>query len=370
MADEYREIRPFSDQEVPSILKELGRDQSFHEILYKLSNGELNVRQISEKFSEIFSNVYSIKAFQSILAPFVEQIVEKTTSNFSFSGAENISGSPTLFISNHRDIALDSLFLNLILYKKGFKTARIAIGDNLLDGGYLEKVMKLNKSFVVHREPFGFKETIKVISRLSSYINNSLTSDNESIWISQKEGRANDGWDLTDLAVLKMLYFTNKKNFSIQEWLSKVNIIPVSISYEYDPLDILKASRWLISNKSKKLEINNDNNQEILKGIVGQKGKVHLSFGEKFAVKIDSLETLKFALDKAIIKGYKLWPSNVCAARYLKILDSKEKGIEINFTEEYEKLFFQRFKNLDSEILDRVLCIYAAPVLNKLQNQD
>ena len=86
MADEYREIRPFSDQEVPSILKELGRDQSFHEILYKLSNGELNVRQISKKFSEIFSNVYSIKAFQSILAPFVEQIVEKTTSNFSFSG--------------------------------------------------------------------------------------------------------------------------------------------------------------------------------------------------------------------------------------------------------------------------------------------
>ena len=370
MTDEYREIRPFSDQELPSILKELGEDQSFHEILCKLSNRELNVRQISKKFSEIFSNVNSIKAFQSILAPFVEQIVEKTTSNFSFSGAENILGSPALFISNHRDIALDSLFLNLILYKKGFKTARIAIGDNLLDGGYLEKVMKLNKSFVVHREPFGFKETIKVISRLSSYINNSLTSDNESIWISQKEGRANDGWDLTDLAVLKMLYFTNKKNFSIQEWLSKANIIPVSISYEYDPLDILKASRLLNSNESKKLEISDDNNQDILEGIVGQKGKVHLSFGKKIALKINSLETLKISLDKAIIKGYKLWPSNVCAAKYLKILDSKEKEIEINFTKEYEKNFFQRFEDLDSKILDKVLHIYAAPVLNKLQNQD
>ena len=133
-------------------------------------------------------------------------MIDETTSGFTYSGVDNLSLRPTLYISNHRDISLDPLFLNFARFLEDYKTVRIAIGDNLLDGGFFEKLMRLNKSFIVHRDIQGAKETLKKLSNLSSYINHSIQSNKESIWIAQSEGRANDGNDFTDPAVLKMLY--------------------------------------------------------------------------------------------------------------------------------------------------------------------
>ena len=130
------------------------------------------------------------------------------------------------------------------MYIKNLSTVRIAIGDNLLDGDFAETLMRLNKSFIVHREIKGVKETLRKLSKLSAYINYSLQKENESIWIAQKEGRANDGNDFTDEGVLKMLYLDQRKTSSLDNWIKAVNLTPVVISYEYDPLDTVKAKGW------------------------------------------------------------------------------------------------------------------------------
>ena len=147
------------------------------------------------KFNNYFGASKSIKDFQNNLAPFVGKMIENTTQGFTVSGEENLLNKPSLFIGNHRDISMDAAFLNYALYLNDTKTARIAIGDNLLDRGYAEDLMRLNKSFVVHRNIEGVKETFRKLHKLSSYIYKSITQDLESIWIAQREGRANDGND-------------------------------------------------------------------------------------------------------------------------------------------------------------------------------
>ena len=138
-------------------------------------------------------------------------MILNTTDGFTFSGIENLTDKPTLYIGNHRDISLDAAFLNYLLYIKNLSTVRIAIGDNLLDGDFAETLMRLNKSFIVHREIKGVKETLRKLSKLSAYINYSLQKENESIWIAQKEGRANDGNDFTDAVSYTHLTLPTKR---------------------------------------------------------------------------------------------------------------------------------------------------------------
>ena len=129
---------------------------------------------VKKKFIQIFGDCDSIEQFQDRMAPLVESMIAKTTDGFSYSGEENLSNRPTLFIGNHRDISLDPAFLNYLLYSESYRTVRIAIGDNLLDGGFAENLMRLNKSFVVHRDIKGIKETLRKLTKLSAYISHSL----------------------------------------------------------------------------------------------------------------------------------------------------------------------------------------------------
>ena len=187
---DFGEISSYSDDQVSSKIKELAVDKDFHNYLANLLFPALNKYfstllnlYIKRKFLDTFSTCDSIEEFQKCMAPLVSQMITKTTDGFSFSGEENLSDKPTLFMGNHRDISLDPAFLNYLLYLKDRKTVRIAIGDNLLDGGFAETLMRLNKSFIVHREIKGIKETLKKLTRLSAYINTSLSNDDESIWI-------------------------------------------------------------------------------------------------------------------------------------------------------------------------------------------
>ena len=247
----FGSISPYADEEVLNIIESLTKDKVFHEVIsnhiypsiVKIFPG-LSSFLFKKKFTKSFGFSKSIEEFQNNLAPYVGEMIDKTTDGFTYSGTENLNSKPTLYISNHRDIALDSLFLNYARFLEGSSTVRIAIGDNLLDSGFFEKLMRLNKSFVVHRNIKGVKETLKKLTILSKYINHSLKVDKESIWIAQLEGRANDGNDFTDPAVLKMLYLSERKTLKLVEWIKQVNLTPVSISYEYDPLDIKKAIGW------------------------------------------------------------------------------------------------------------------------------
>ena len=368
---DFGEISSYSDDQVSSKIKELAVDKDFHNYLANLLFPELSKYfstllnlYIKRKFLDTFSTCDSIEEFQKCMAPLVSQMIIKTTDGFSFSGEENLSDKPTLFMGNHRDISLDPAFLNYLLYLKDRKTVRIAIGDNLLDGGFAETLMRLNKSFIVHREIKGIKETLKKLTRLSAYINTSLSNDGESIWIAQKEGRANDGNDFSDEAVLKMLYLDQRRKVSLVDWVRKVNLTPISISYEYDPLDIVKAKGWDYQDALSHEEINKNDLQEMASGIFGYKGRVHLHICEPIAFDGDSIKELSDKIEQQIISNYHIWPSSEAALSLLPELNDSFDGNQ-KFTNEELIKFKKRFEYLNDKILEECLMMYARPLLNK-----
>ena len=377
MNDPFKSIRPFHDEEVEKVVFGLLKDKNLFEALAKINYPTLSKifigltrNLIRNKFKSIFGEAKSIRGFQSSLAPLVEAMIKNTTLGFSISGEENFLKKPTIFISNHRDISLDSLFLNFSLFKRQNDTVRIAIGDNLLDGGYAEKIMRLNKSFVVHRNISGVKETFKKLSRLSKYINLSIEKDKESIWIAQKEGRAIDGNDFTDEAVLKMLYLDQRKKHSIEEWVSQVNLTPIVISYELDPLDGVKAKRWKELGSLSKGENNERGINELIQGIIGQKGRVHLHICKSLKGFKGEMADLVRVIDKQIIQNFKLWPINHAAAYELSKGDSKY-GIfdESLLSEETNKLLMSRLIDQDTVAREKMLITYARPLINKQKSQ-
>ena len=293
-------------------------------------------------------------------------MIKKTTDGFSYSGLENLSDKPTLFIGNHRDISLDAAFLNYLLYENNMKTVKIAIGDNLLDGSFAESLMRLNKSFIVHREIKGVKETLRKLTKLSSYINYSLTAENESIWIAQREGRANDGNDFTDEGVLKMLYLNQRKEVALSDWVESVNLTPISISYEYDPLDLIKAKGWRDRESLTQEEISSSDLNEMTAGIFGYKGKVHLHICKPVSFKGNDISNLAKVIEKDTIENYKVWPISYAAISLLPDLQFNSSSIKQDIKTNKELMYFKkRFKSIDPGIVHECLMTYARPLINK-----
>lgn len=360
-------IEPYEDWQVKKAIESLIEDNKFllavsSHLYPKLTKilPTLAKSIFKQTFAKSFKSSQTIEEFQKNLVPFVERMIDRTTKNFTYSGVENLSSKSTLYVSNHRDIALDSLFLNYVRFLEGYKTVRIAIGSNLLDGGFSEKLMRLNKSFVVHRNIKGVKETYKILQKLSSYIDKSIKADKESVWIAQREGRAKDGNDFTDTAILKMLYLSCRKKMNLKEWLLRVNLTPVSISYEYDPLDITKAIGWEGWEDLSERENNERDLQELVSGITGDKGRVHLHICKAITSIPKDLEGLANDIDKEIITNYRLWPSNYIAAKECNLFD-QNSSTEKEF---FDTFFLKRFEDLDPDVIQKTLKIYATPYVN------
>ena len=370
---DFTEISSYSDDEVAHQIERLESNNEFHEYIADLIFprtskffSKLYRIYIRKKFSKIFSGCTTVNQFQDRMAPLVEDMIEKTTDGFSYSGQENLRDKPTLFIGNHRDISLDPAFLNFLLHLENLNTVRIAIGDNLLDGGYAEILMKLNKSFVVHRNIKGVKETLRKLSRLSAYINQSLSVENESIWIAQKEGRANDGNDFSDEAVFKMLYLNERKNKTVQQWIKDVNLTPIVISYEFDPLDRVKAQGWDHQESWTRDQINRNDINEMSAGIFGYKGRVHLHICEPISQDIDDIKQLSEIVEKEIIKNYHLWPSNQVASSLIAQKNPESFGdLQSLKNDQIPGLLDSRLQSLSLEQKERLLMAYARPVINK-----
>ena len=370
---DFSDISSYSDNQVPSKIKELESNLEFFNYLSNLFFPKVNKFIprgaqffVKKKFIKMFSHCKTIEEFQTSLAPLVQKMILNTTDGFTFSGIENLTDKPTLYIGNHRDISLDAAFLNYLLYIKNLSTVRIAIGDNLLDGDFAETLMRLNKSFIVHREIKGVKETLRKLSKLSAYINYSLQKENESIWIAQKEGRANDGNDFTDEGVLKMLYLDQRKTSSLDNWIKAVNLTPVVISYEYDPLDTVKAKGWDYQKSWSTEKINKDNLVQMASGIFEYKGRVHLHICEPISQQVDNTKNLADLIQKEIITNYHIWPSTYTAA---SLLSEKQKSSfvsnPVSQNSEEVRKFKERFMSLEGKDLDEFLMIYARPLHNK-----
>lgn len=327
MTDPFADIRPFSDDEVRPTIERLLQSREFLTAMLRLRLGPRAeqfawlLRPLARYIlSRQFKDVQNVLDLQLRVSGYIERMIDTTTAGFSVSGLESLDPSQAhLFVSNHRDIALDPAFTNLALHQAGFETLRIAIGDNLLTQQWVADLMRLNKSFIVKRSVSGPREFLAASRKLASYIRLSLQEDRVPVWIAQREGRAKNGIDRTEPAIIKMLSLSRDKDQeSFAEHIAGLRIVPVSISYELDPCDAMKArelaSRAATGLYEKAVE---EDVASIGQGISGQKGRVHVGFGTPLAENLESPDAVAVEIDKQIIANYRLHSPNLWAYRKL-----------------------------------------------------
>ncbi len=275
---EYDSIRPYLDEEVPTVVAQLANQPELRHVLSALLSEEETTALIQQ-----LKGIHSVDDFkQRISYPLVVQLAKRTTFSVSLSGASRLGGDlPTTFITNHRDIILDSAFLNLVMRERNYLMPRIAIGDNLFGRPWIEAVVKLNDSFVVRRS-LPIRQMLLAAQSLSAFIDRSIQQDHKSIWIAQREGRAKDNSDKTQPSVLKMIASSQSSDPLTQ--LMRVNIAPTTISYEYDPCDILKACELLWRKHHPEEQYVKGPEEDLINmktGLLGYKGRVHFAIGKR-----------------------------------------------------------------------------------------
>ena len=323
LSDEFDSIRPYRDDEVRGVLTRLVREP---ELLAAVAQfrmpwlarlaPRLVQAALSRGLAARLRNINTVRDFQQFLESYFVKMVRDTTAGFTFSGAQALhKGTGYLFVSNHRDIAMDSGFMNYALWVSGMETSRIAIGDNLLKRAYLTDMMRLNKSFVIRRNVVGVKEMTQAYQLTSRYLHHSI-AEGVPVWIAQREGRAKDGVDRTEPAIIKMFLMSQRKTGrTFGELISALNIVPVCISYENDPCDAMKARElWIKARDGAYAKPETEDIQSIVQGIMGYKGRVHLAFGNAIGSEFADPDAVAAEIDRQIINDYRIWPTNLWAA--------------------------------------------------------
>ena len=318
---EFDAIRPYDDSEVPAVLARLFGDQAFLDILTHFrfprlagAFGWLLKPLIAYRLRREFAGVSSVATLQDKVEVYVDRTIEHATDGVTYTGVEQLkSGQAYLFLANHRDIVMDPAFVNYAVYHAGLPTPRIAIGDNLLQKPFVSDLMRLNKSFIVHRSIAGRREKMAAYQLLSAYINHSIRHDCQSIWIAQAEGRAKDGDDRTESAILKMFHMS-RKDEPFAAVIRSLNLTPVSISYEYDPCDQAKARELYIrATTGHYTKAPGEDDASIAKGITGYKGRVHVNFAAPLSGEFEDTKVLATEMDRQILEGYRLFPVHYLA---------------------------------------------------------
>lgn len=324
---QFADIRPYNDSEVPAVIEKLAVDKELISALASLRFGRWHKRVswLLHPLVRFFlrrelNGISSVEQFQHIVKKYMDDMIESSTTGFTVSGLDQLDpAKPYLFMSNHRDIALDPAFVNYALYHNGHDTVRIAIGDNLLTKPYVSDLMRINKSFIVKRSAKGPRQILAAYKLLSAYIRHSIEVDNSPIWIAQREGRAKDGVDRTEPAIVKMLTMSlQKQQESFSELINKLHIVPVAISYELDPCDGAKARElYEVGQKGAYEKAEHEDVASIAKGIAGNKGNVHVAFGTPLVGQFDDADAVAEAVDRQISENYILHPSNFFAYQML-----------------------------------------------------
>jgi len=370
--DNFDDIRPFRDEEVPEVLRRLWNSKWLISGLRTVF-----IPRIPGIFKPVFDwilraylglklkNIQTVEDFQRkiIVDTLLHPMVKKTSSGLTYEGEEHLKrGEAYIFISNHRDIVLDPALLDYILNKNNLAMAQVAFGDNLLFNDAISDLIRINRGVIVKRN-LRTREQFRESIRLSSYFRK-VIEGGESIWIAQSAGRSKDGMDVTNPAILKMLHFSyRKEKLSFREFLSRVKIVPVSISYEYDPCDRMKA--WEIHRKRTRGEHKKRKYEDLLSittGMKGFKGKVHYKFSEPLGPDYEDEKELASAIDERIQKGYKLWSTNFIAYDIVHNTDLFDKS----YSEFEKQRFYMRFRRLSRDIRQILLEAYSNPVVNKM----
>lgn len=381
---EFADVCPFSDSEFNEKVALLVNEPMFRSVVnYAIPGVDYDI------FVKKLLSLKGKDDFQvQIMKPFLETLVKNTTDGLTLSGEDNYEkGKSYTFISNHRDIVLDASFLNLGLIGVDRPTTEVAIGNNLLIYEWISILVRLNKSFIVKRDLIS-RQRLEGAMQLSNYVHFALSKKKQSVWIAQREGRAKDSDDRTQESLLKMLGMGGEgKTFYSR--IKELNLLPLSISYEYDPNDYLKAKEFLMKKRDSSFKKSKEDDLlSMSTGIMGYKGHVHFEIMPCVNFKLDEVSTdidkaellniVKTEIDKSIYKGYKLYPCNYIAYdmvhntskflnsdyaiedkdRFVDYVENQLKKIDIETTEE-EKEYMRNM----------IYTMYSNPLKNKLSLQ-
>jgi len=376
MAENYNfeDIRPYYDHEASNVLVEMSKDPLF----FKLTNyfwPEMTKEEALKKV-EMVNTVHDFQ--EHFMDGAIRTIVARSSTGLSYSGFENLDPNERyLFIANHRDILLDSAILQILLFQHGHDTSEITFGNNLMEEGFITHFGRLNRMFTVQREGTA-RELYDISKKLSAYIRHTIVDKKVSVWIAQRNGRTKDGNDQTQTGLLKMLNISGNGNFN--DSFKALKIVPLTISYEYEPCDSLKVQElYLSSLHTKYKKAPGEDLNSIITGIVQPKGRIHMAVGKPIVDELDGInkldnenekiKQLTAFIDKQIYNDFKLWPINFIA------MDILEEGtnFENEYTKEEKEKFIdyinQTIAKLDGEkepLFNLFIKMYAAPVKNKL----
>lgn len=333
--------------------------------------------KVETEYKAMAEQCHSIRDFQlSIIYHTIQKIIKTTAESFTVSGFDRLEpGVSYLFISNHRDIILDTSLLNVALHDHNLVMTASAIGDNLVRKPSLLTLSRLNRNFLIRRG-LSPREMLESSREVSAYIKSLLEEEKRSVWIAQREGRTKDGNDATHQGVLKMLGLS-KGDQSLMQHFKSLRIVPVSISYEFDPTDVLKMPELLARHYEQEyVKSANEDFNTILKGATGFKKRIHLAAGEiapetfdrieaSFETANQQLQALASALDTEIHRNYHLWPSNYIAYDLLHGTQEYASNYHEKEKRQFERRIERRIDPSDPVALENFLNMYAHPVRNQ-----
>jgi hypothetical protein len=371
---EFESISPYTDAEAAEALSKLAE----YPLLARVSQ-QFFPEESPDFLKNLLKSIKTIDEFQVlVMSKFVRWVLEHTAHNFSYDGISNIDPAKRfLALSNHRDIILDPAITQLVLFNNGIPMTEIAVGDNLITNKTIEYLIRSNRMIKVVRG-ISARELYLSSQLLSRYIRLNITEQRSSIWLAQRQGRTKNGYDVTEQGLLKMLDMSGKGDF--QQNFEELNIIPMSISYEIEPCDILKARELVISRKHKYVKAEGEDLNSIMVGIMSQKGNIHLNIGkpltsEEIAAaalcdKNDRYQMIRHAVDLRVIEGYKLWKNNYIAYdianHSFRYSDMYDRADAEKFVAYMEHQLDTVEPEVNREDLRRIfLDIYANPVVTK-----
>lgn len=374
----FDDIRPYYDHEAHDAMQKLKNDPIFMKLVEYIWPGMTR--------EEAFSKAEKVNDNMGFQLEFMHQairvIVERSSDGLTCSGFENVDPDKAyLYIANHRDILLDSAILQILLVEHGFKTSEITFGNNLMQGDFITDFGKINRMFTVLREG-NSRELYEISQKLSAYIRHTILEKNVSVWIAQRNGRTKDGSDLTQTGLIKMLNLSSKKNFA--ESMKELRIVPLCISYEYEPCDDLKVQElYLSSLHSKYVKAPGEDLNSIITGIKQYKGRIHMALGKPIASELDEIEKttgnenekikqLVNLIDEQLYNNYKLWPVNFIAN---DIANNSDQYATKYTPEEKEKFIgyinnkISTLKGDEQTLFNIFINMYSNPVKAKKQIQ-
>lgn len=377
---DFSDIAPFDDLQFQEKMALLVKEPGFeHAVCYVMPNVNY------DDFVKELMSISDKESFQTkIMWPFLEMLAKKTSAGITIGGLENINADMAYtFITNHRDIVLDASFLNLCFLRNGIHTSEVAIGNNLLIYEWITDLVKLNKSFIVKRN-LRITQALEAARHLSAYIHYAINHKHESVWIAQREGRAKDSNDLTQESLIKMLALDGGK--SIASNIASVNLVPVSISYEYDPNDYLKAREFLLKRLDPDFKKSQrDDLFSMETGMLSFKGHIHFQVGRCLTPELadlvdvtDKAEVVKricSMVDSSIHSGYRIYPINYIAYDLLEHTDAyvsnytpeEKEGFVVYVERQLDKVDVPDVSEPDRAYMREMMYkMYANPLRNKL----